>query len=182
MGWLRKRVTLTPEVQSSFDGCVELVETAAGQLRHVCKGLRPPLLDDLGLEPAVQLLVDDFAERTGLTVDYHVDLDEAETRLPPEVALCAYRILQESLTNVSRHAQAKQVMVSLVRRRNTLIASLYDDGRGFDVRELGAKVGCCGIAGMRERAHLVQGKVEIRSVPGNGTRVVFEAAAGEKRS
>lgn len=178
LGWLGKRAELSGDQRAAFEGCIELVETAAEQLRHTCKGLRPPLLDDLGLEPAVQLLVDDFTERTGIEVDYHVDLDEAETPLPPEVALCAYRILQESLTNVGRHAGAEQVMISLVRRRGRLVASVYDDGRGFDVDGLSVRQGGCGIAGMRERAKLVGGEVEIRSVVGEGTRVAFEAHLG----
>lgn len=175
MGWLKKSIPLqSEETRSTFDACVQLVEHSAEQLRHICRGLRPPLLDDLGLEPAAQLLVDDFADRSGIEVEYHVDLDEAEEPIPAEMALCVYRILQESLTNVSRHARAHKVMISLVRRRGSLVAWIADDGQGFDVNGLGTKQ-ACGIEGMRERAHLVQGTVEIRSGPGKGTRVMFEA-------
>jgi PAS domain S-box-containing protein len=175
MGWLRKKASLSKDQEASFDGCVGLVETAADQLRLVCRGLRPPLLDDLGLEPAVQHLVNDFADRSGLVVDFQVELDETDAPLPKEVALCAYRILQESLTNVSRHAEATKTTVSLSFRRGRLFASVSDDGQGFEVSELGSKLGCCGVAGMLERANLVRGTVEIRSTPGEGTEVVFEA-------
>jgi signal transduction histidine kinase len=85
-------------------------------------------------------------------------------------ALGIYRILQESLNNVSRHADAHRVDVSLYRRGAQLRLSVYDDGRGFDLtRAVGA--GGCGIAGMHERANLVNGSLEIRSIPGEGTRV-----------
>jgi signal transduction histidine kinase len=151
---------------------VELVETAADELRRICKGLRPPLLDDLGLEPAAHLLAREFEDRTGLAMDFEVNLDDAPAPLSKEVSLCTYRIFQEALNNISRHSSAKSVDVTLAAKPSELLLSVYDDGQGFDTSELAGARGC-GIAGMRERASLVGGHVEIRSAPSQGTRVVL---------
>jgi signal transduction histidine kinase len=155
---------------------MQMITQAADELRRVCKGLRPPLLDDLGLEPAVRSLVEEFAERTGVRVDLEVRLDDAVDgpgALPGEVALGAYRVVQESLNNVRRHAEAREVNIALSGSiEEGLLLSIYDDGKGFEPKDEDAE-GRYGIAGMRERASLVGGELHIRSVPGEGTRVVF---------
>jgi signal transduction histidine kinase len=156
----------------ALGNAVELVEWSADELRRICKGLRPPLLDDLGLEPAVRLLVREFEDRTGVRLDVELNLEEGGESVPKEVALCAYRILQESLNNVSRHAAAHNIDITLSCTDASLVLSVYDDGRGFELGELGGTQGC-GIVGMHERAGLVNGHVEIRSARSQGTRVVF---------
>ena len=136
----------------------------------MCKGLRPPLLDDLGLEPAVRQLVQEFQEYASVDADLVVELPDELPPLAPEVALCAYRVLQEALTNVHRHAAAKQVSIAIVGHDAGLTMSVYDDGRGFDPADRSA-LSHFGITGMRERAKLVNGTIELRSVPHQGTRV-----------
>jgi len=172
LDWLQKKAcSETGPVAGAFDGAVEMVENAANELRVICRGLRPQLLDDLGLEPAVRLLVEEVSERTGLAIDLQIQLNEAEQRMPPELALCTYRILQESLNNVTRHAQAGEVTVTIAEKEGELMLSVYDDGKGFDAKiNEGQGVG---IAGMRERASLVNGMIDIRSEPFQGTRVTF---------
>jgi PAS domain S-box-containing protein len=173
LGWIGKR--LSRELggsESVLSTVVPLVEKAAVDLRHICRGLRPPLLDDLGLEPAAQLLAREFEERTGIKVDVEVDIDESDEAIPMEVALAAYRVLQESLTNVGRHAEAEHVSMSLVLEPSSLVASVYDDGRGFEIDELSPGASS-GLVGMRERAFLVGGTVEVRSSPFQGTRVTL---------
>ncbi len=171
LGYFEKRAPgMSGEASDALKNAVDLVEKSADELRRICRGLRPPLLDDLGLEPAVRLLVNEFEERTGVETDLQVAIDEAQPPLPKEVSLCGYRILQESLNNVSRHSAARAVDISLSRTPRELMLSVYDNGRGFDPAELGQG---CGIAGMRERAGLVNGSVEIRSARSQGTRVVF---------
>jgi PAS domain S-box-containing protein len=170
---LRKRIPETDKnIVSGFGNATAMVEKAAEELRHVCRGLRPPLLDDLGVEPAIGLLVEDFRQRTGVQVDLQVELDEEQLSVPPEVSLAVYRVLQESLNNVNRHANAKEVSISLERNGKALRLSVYDDGRGFDADDAAAITGF-GIAGMRERALLVNGTIDIRSEPFQGTQVVF---------
>jgi PAS domain S-box-containing protein len=177
LDWLERHAAAEGD-PDRFKNAMKLVEESATELRRVCKGLRPPLLDDLGLEPAVRLFVEEFVERTGIQVDLDVNLPDEGVSVPKELALCTYRILQESLTNVSRHSGAEHVDVSLVEAPPGLRLSVYDDGRGFPADE-GGRSGGSGITGMHERAHLVGGEVEVRSTPGEGTRIAFSATLGE---
>jgi PAS domain S-box-containing protein len=156
-----------------------LVEQAATELRRICRGLRPPLLDDLGIEPSVRQLLEELEERTGVRVDLEVALD-GERSIPKEVELSAYRILQEALNNITRHARAREINVSLVQRDGELALSVYDNGRGFDTARTTGGRGGCGIAGMQERASLVGGTLDIRSEAFQGTRVVFTAPLSDR--
>lgn len=173
MGWLGKKLgTAAGQEKGLFNNTVELVENATGELRRICRGLRPPLLDDLGLEPAMRLLAEEFEERTGILVGLDIRLDEQGVKVPHEVALCSYRILQEALTNISRHARAKRVDVTIGSEAGTLELEVRDDGVGFELDDLEDMRGW-GIEGMRERANLVGGTVRIRAGRNRGTRVVF---------
>ncbi len=156
----------------SFAEANRLVESAADELRGICEGLRPPLLDELGLESAVRELTEDFQARNEFTVDLDLRLDDDQSPVPPEVALSTYRVLQETLHNVRRHADAHHVSISLATTDVGLKLTVYDDGRGFDPEHVRETAGL-GIAGMRERARLVGGSIEIRSARDEGTRVVL---------
>ena len=148
----------------------EHVVNALQDVRRLAVELRPAVLDDFGLEPALERLTDAFAEQTGLRVDFHSAL--GETRLPGEVETTLYRVVQESLTNIVKHASADSVSVSLSRREAGVAAVIEDDGAGFDqrsVREDGV-----GLLGMRERLALLDGRLEIESRPGAGTTIVAE--------
>jgi PAS domain S-box-containing protein len=184
LGFLKKHVALPqPEAKTLFQNSNDLIERAANELRHICRGLRPPLLDDLGLEPAAHQLIEEFEDRTGISVEQEVQLGESDGRMPAEVALCTYRILQESLNNISRHAQASRVDIQLVGPPAMIALSVKDDGRGFELGDPAIKGGC-GLAGMHERANLVSGSLEIRSARGLGTQVEFRvelaAASGSR--
>jgi PAS domain S-box-containing protein len=175
LDWLAKQLgSDPPAAESSLTNATTMVEKAAEELRHICRGLRPPLLDDLGLEPAANLLIEEFQERTKIKVDLEIQLYEGKQGMAPEVALATYRILQEALHNISRHAGATEVSISLADRSGELLLSIYDNGRGFDLHEVEGTKGC-GLAGMRERAFLVNGIIDIRSEPFQGTRVVLKA-------
>ncbi|MFH1130807.1 MAG: PAS domain-containing sensor histidine kinase [Pseudomonadota bacterium] len=170
LNWLSKKA---PSREDQGHGnALEMVEKAANELRRICKGLRPPLLDDLGLEPAVQLLVEEFEERSKIKVNFKVQLDENENPIPREVSLATYRVLQESLNNVTRHAKANRVSITLECNKDDLNLSIYDNGRGFDTEAENATMGS-GINGMNERAYLVNGTIDIRSEAFQGTRVNF---------
>ena len=175
MGWLEKRIGGTDEEASVFKNTVALVEQATEELRRICRGLRPPLLDDLGFEPAIRQLAEEFRERTGLEAHTDIALNDEETTVSSETALAVYRILQESLTNISRHAQATEVRISLKATPGGLTLEVSDNGRGFDVAEVGGAQGS-GLQGMRERAHLVGGTVEIQSSKGRGARLVLRVS------
>ena len=115
-----------------------------------------------------------FAEQSGIRVDFHSAL--GELRLPSEVETTLYRVVQESLTNIVKHANAQNISVSIARRGPTVAAVIEDDGAGFDqraVREEGV-----GLLGMRERLSFVDGRLEIESRPGAGTTIVAEVPLG----
>jgi len=167
--WMRTRLAGGPDAP---DEATRLIDKAGNELRRICRGLRPPLLDDLGLMPSVRQLVEEFEAHWPLTIDLEIRLDEDRFPVPSDVALTAFRVLQETLTNVVRHADARQVNVTMVREYQWLVVSVYDNGRGFQVSELAHAPGF-GIEGMRERARLVNGTIELLSVPDQGTRVVL---------
>lgn len=143
---------------------------AADGLRKLIRGLRPPVLDDLGLVPAVRQLVEQAGERAGLEV--RLTLTGTPVRLPPEVELTAYRVVQESLSNVLRHAEAGTAEVAL-ELGPELVVLVADDGRGFDTdgeRRPRAERGM-GLLGMAERIAAVDGTLDVTSSPGAGTQV-----------
>ena len=148
----------------------EHVVTALQDVRRLAVELRPKLLDDFGLVPALERLTESFAEQTGTRVDFHSAL--GETRLPSEVETALYRVVQESLTNVVKHAHARNVSVSVVRRDTGVAAVIEDDGAGF--QPAAAREDGVGLLGMRERLALLDGRLEIESRPGAGTTLVAE--------
>jgi signal transduction histidine kinase len=155
----------------------ELREHVVGALQNVRRlavELRPAVLDDFGLVPALERLMDSFAEQTDIRVDFRSALGEA--RLPSEVETTLYRVVQESLTNIVKHANAHNVSVSLARRRSVVAAVIEDDGVGFDLRAVRREG--IGLLGMRERLALLDGRLEIESRPGAGTTIVAEVPAG----
>ena len=154
-----------------LDETIELSESITDQLRFLAQALRPPALDAVGLNATLEGLCRDFNKRTQLPIEYAgADLP----RVPDSVGIHFYRFLQESLTNVSKHAQAHQVRAALTHHEDMLSLSVEDDGLGFDVGgKLGSEShGGIGLLGMRERLVLLKGRLEITSRPGHGTRLV----------
>ena len=171
LGMVRQRLTGKAGVEGDeFVEAAALVESAGEKLRQICRGLRPPMLDDLGLIPAVRQLAEEFGEHWNLEIDADIRPDDDEFNVPPDTSLCVFRVLQEALTNVVRHAEASRVSVTLVRDYQWLTLSVFDNGKGFDTGKLAAAQGY-GVEGMKERARLVRGSLEVRAVPGQGTRV-----------
>jgi two-component system, NarL family, sensor histidine kinase DevS len=148
----------------------ERVRATLQDVRRLAVELRPSALDDFGLVPALERLLDGFAERTGIAVEFEPALPEG--RLPPEVETALYRIVQESLTNVVKHAQAGRVSVVLTRRADSVSVVVEDDGVGFEPGR--AREGGLGLLGMQERVALLGGRVTIESRPGAGTTFVAE--------
>lgn len=171
--WLEKKLSAQPEVPRTT--LQEKVRTMTGLLgdmvlcvRRIAAELRPGVLDDLGLADAIEWQTKDFQRRTGLKAQVSAELSEVP--LPREIATALFRILQESLTNVARHAGAQNVRVKLVEQDGQIILQVSDDGRGITAAEL-AKSGAFGLMGMRERVLPLHGQCEIHGVPGRGTTV-----------
>jgi signal transduction histidine kinase len=147
----------------------ELTAQTLQDVRRLAVELRPSALDDFGLVPAIERLVEGFRDQTGLVVDFEARIDG---RLPGEVETALYRILQEALTNVMKHAHARHVSVLVTRKDATVVAVMEDDGRGFSPGEVGDEG--LGLLGMRERLALLDGTLTIESRPGSGTTLVAE--------
>jgi signal transduction histidine kinase len=145
----------------------QVVETLH-DVRRLAVELRPKALDDFGLVPALERLRDTFAEQTGMRVDLESRLRE---RLPGDVETALYRIVQEALTNIVKHAQANSVSIVLARQGGMVTALIEDDGRGFS-RDGGGEG--LGLLGMGERLALLGGKLKVESSPGAGTTIVAE--------
>jgi signal transduction histidine kinase len=152
-------------------GIVEAVAAALEQARSIARALRPPQLDQVGLCGALRDLTERMAESAGL--DARFLADDPRGAPDPAVATAAYRVAQEALTNVARHAAALSVTVELRRDDGELRIAVSDDGEGFDVEVAERQGGATGIGllGMRERAALAGGWLSLRSAPGQGTRV-----------
>ncbi len=165
----REDRTLNPLIDKLVEAS-ELVDTTISSVQRISAGLRPSVLDNLGLATAVTGEAEEFAVRTG--IQCHVDVSEIPENLPPEVTTTAFRIFQESLTNVARHADAKQIDASLSVRDDVLKLVVTDDGVGIDPSVI-EDPQSLGLIGMLERAANVGGLVVFKHLPQNGTSVTL---------
>jgi two-component system, NarL family, sensor histidine kinase DevS len=152
----------------------ELVVSTLQGVRRLAVELRPSALDDFGLGTATERLVSTFRESTGLRVDLEANL--RDDRLPTQVETTLYRIVQEALANVIKHAEAGQVSIVLTQNEHTVSAVIEDDGRGFDPNATGDDA--LGLVGMRERIVLVGGRLRVESAEGAGTTIAAEVPVG----
>lgn len=152
-------------LRSLQDNASELCE----DLRHLAYQFHPSVLDDLGLTVALRRLVDDISGRTGLKGTFHSEA--GKDPIPQPVATCLYRIAQEGLSNVAKHANATAFEIALTRDGDMITLAITDDGAGFDVTEPRTERGTLGLVSMKERASLVHGGLEVESTLGGGTSV-----------
>ena len=158
----------------------KLTDRLMRDIHRLAWELRPAVLDDFGLEMALQRYADEWGALSGVPVDFHSQGVTAQ-RLAPELETALYRITREALANVFRHARARRVSVLLERRRDHISLIVEDDGRGFEAVEVlrtTATLGKLGLLGMQERATLAGGSVEIESSPGAGTTVFVRLPLG----
>lgn len=149
-----------------------LTERLVEDAHHLAWELRPTALDDLGLEIALSNYVEKWSERNSITLDFHSGLNKL--RLPPPVETAVFRIVQEALTNVLKHAQASRVSVMLEYRYDELLVIVEDNGRGFQPE---VETDGLGLIGIHERVALVKGKLNIESAPGLGTTLAIRIPA-----
>jgi PAS domain S-box-containing protein len=156
---------------AALDDLEQLTVQLAGELSHIASELRPPALDRLGLQQALQAYVEDWAARYGLTAEFQ-PLGVGHERFALEVETTLFRTVQEALTNVAKHSAAQSVSVILERRPGSVGVIVEDDGAGFDpaaATASGARTRRIGLVGMRERVELLGGTLEVESAPGAGT-------------
>jgi len=156
----------SPETASKLRSVTELIGTVQSDVRRISRGLRPPALDHLGLAPALETLVEEFRERTGIECTLTVGVDHLI--LPSgDWSVSVYRIFQEALTNVARHAAATRVDACLTTVEGKLLLEIRDNGKGFDPGTTSSK--SCGILGMRERALRLGGELSFVELEPAGT-------------
>ena len=166
--WLRDhRDAAAADVQAKLDGMLAMLDASVAATRRIAADLRPLVLDDLGLVAAIEWLTQNFTQRWNVACT--LDMDE-DLELHEPYATAVFRIVQESLVNVAKHAKATQVQVSVARADGEVTLRVSDDGAGFQTAAP-RKAGSLGLAGLRERAQLLKGTVRINSTPGQGTVV-----------
>jgi signal transduction histidine kinase len=148
---------------------IQMINDGVKSVRAICSGLRPGVLDDLGLAAAIEWQASDFASRHGVTC--HVSVPPVDLHLDGDRATAAFRIFQECMTNVIRHAQATSVNITLCQEEENILLVVEDDGVGFRESDLSNSLGSLGLLGMKERAQFCGGDVQISSSPGKGTTV-----------
>ncbi|MGH7233763.1 MAG: sensor histidine kinase, partial [Nitrospiraceae bacterium] len=162
----------TSGIAPPLEDSIGIIDGMLQHVRDLSLDLRPSLLDDLGLVSAVKWYVSRQAERAGWTAE--VMAEESLSRLPADMAVACYRVVQEAVTNAMRHAKASRISVSLQRRDRELEIVIHDDGVGFNASEAHMRAvrgQSLGLVGMEERIRILEGRLTIDSDPGQGTRV-----------
>jgi len=158
----------SPEVRRNVESIKKLAEASVNVIRNMTLLLRPSMLDDFGLVPALEWQAREVSKRTGLRVQ--VTAEESADQLPDQLKTCIYRVVQEALHNCARHANARTVKVVVRHEESRIVLSVEDDGRGFDA----TRVRGLGLVGMEERVNHLGGAFEIDSWPGAGTKVAVQ--------
>ena len=151
---------------------ISIIDGATQQVRNLSFDLRPAMLDDLGLAATLRWYADRQAQRGGFSV--HLALEASGVDFPAELSIACFRVAQEALTNVLRHAKAQHVWVELRRRDGEIELAIRDDGIGFDpdnVRDRAGRGESFGLLGIKERVELLGGQTEVKSQTGQGTSI-----------
>lgn len=169
ISWLGGRLqALQPEMEAKVGAVKKLIDSTIAAVRRISSDLRPLVLDDLGFSAAAHWYIDQFSARSA--IDVSVELPESDPIHGGSVATALFRILQESLTNIARHAEATSVAVTLKQIDHQWRLSIRDDGKGFDEMTLRHRRGI-GLIGMRERVQMLGGTFRLESVPRQGTLI-----------
>lgn len=169
IAWLRKKTrTDDPLVKNKFEVAVNLIDETVKSIRRIATELRPSILDDLGLNAALDWQVNDFAERFGIEVQYQNDFNDEH--INPDISIGLFRILQESLNNIAKHAKAKKAVIKITRVGDMVELTVEDNGVGFDTDSRRKEI-TFGLLGIKERTYMMKGDCMIHSKTGHGTRV-----------
>jgi NO-binding membrane sensor protein with MHYT domain/two-component sensor histidine kinase len=160
------------DLRSKVEDSISIVQSTSDAVENVMAELRPPMLDDYGLLPALHWYAEEFSKRTGISVV--ITGDAPQVRPAPEAEIALFRIVQEALNNVAKHARAMQVKIGLEHQGNECILSISDDGIGLGRTQaaMARHWPGLGMVTMKERAHAVGGNLDVRAAPGHGTKIV----------
>jgi signal transduction histidine kinase len=173
LGWMQERLPGDdPDLTAKAAKMGETLNQTVTSVRRIAADLRPLMLDDLGLSDATAWLVEDFVQRSGVKCDFRMAPGEELAGMERNLANTVYRALQESLTNIARHANASNAWVLLAADDGGIRLEIEDDGRGITAEDL-AKSRSLGLKGMRERVSYVGGTLEVGRAPRGGTRVTL---------
>jgi PAS domain S-box-containing protein len=181
MSWIGRHLPQSEgELLARLKESTQMIDDGVKTVRAICSGLRPGVLDDLGLAAAIEWQAGDFASRNDVLCE--VSVPPVDLHLDGDRATATFRIFQECLTNVIRHAGAKHVRVTLSQEDEIIVLVVEDDGTGFSVPDLSNSLGSLGLQGMKERAQFCGGNVQISSSPGNGTSVTVRVPVDTPRA
>jgi two-component system, NarL family, sensor histidine kinase UhpB len=169
------------EARSRLEECVLLIQQAGTQLRSLVLELRPTMLESAGLAPTLKWIAKQHEERTGIATQVVGRLND----VPSDLAIACFRVVQEALTNVIRHARAQHVCIEFSQTGDALDLAVRDDGVGFDVAktlEQASSYGHVGLLGMKERVQILGGDMEVDSEAGHGTRIRISFPAASFRA
>ena len=170
MTWMTRHLPESDgHVLARLKESIQLIDDGVKAVRAICSGLRPGVLDDLGLAAAIEWQANDFAARNGIPCQ--VSVPPVDLHLDGDRATATFRIFQECLTNIIRHAQAKSVRIALYQQEESILLIVEDDGIGFHESGFSNALGSLGLLGMKERAQFCGGDVQISTSPGNGTTI-----------
>ncbi|MGB4843740.1 MAG: PAS domain S-box protein [Ferruginibacter sp.] len=169
IAWLKRKTTSVDlEIKNKFNDTILLVDETVKSIRRIATELRPSIIDDLGLNAALEWQVTEFSERSGIDIHFNNRFDDK--KIDPEISIGLFRILQESLTNIARHSQAKTASIGIEKIKNAVQLSVQDDGIGFDTASKKTKL-TFGLLGIKERAVMMNGQCKIISKSGEGTKI-----------
>ncbi len=172
VAWMKKRIDSNEkEILDKFRDINQMIDDTVKAVRRIAYELRPGILDDLGLNAALEWHSVEFEKRTGIACSFHSGIDD--TVLNKDIVTSIFRIYQESLTNVIRHSKATSVKSTLEADPESFILNIQDNGKGFDQKDAGNKH-TLGLLGMRERSSMMSGTLKIESIPNMGTSIVLK--------
>lgn len=180
MSWLAARLARNAKpVQEKVKTMVNHIDETIQTVRRIATELRPGILDSLGLVAALEWQANEFQSRSGIPC--HVVASVDDSQLPQQIATVFFRIYQETLTNIIRHAKATRVDVQLAEENGALVLTVKDNGRGISEEEI-ANTRSIGLVGMRERASLIGGEITLHGAPGRGTTVILRVPSNRPAS
>jgi PAS domain S-box-containing protein len=176
IAWLMKKAGQDdPVIKTKFDNTLLLIDATVNSIRRIVTELRPSIIDDLGLNAAIEWQISEFTERLGIEIEYENKFDDKNTSA--DISIGLFRILQESLTNIAKHAGAKKMKIKIEQLDNTVHLFVQDDGIGFDTKEKQTDQ-TFGLLGIQERTGMMQGQCNITSMPSGGTTIEIKIPLG----